>query len=117
VNHKKDICTTLHTIYRGKHHARYIRDEEITRQLKMAFNNIMPNEEQYKQAMESLKNANKDKVDYKTKHLANLQSELTRTSSRMNKLLDSYLDGYIDKDTYIKRSNGYKIDNKVRLIL
>jgi len=96
------------TQYKGKHGAAYVREEELTDQLMMAFNAIKLSPTQYAQVSEVLMASHGDKVKYKTQHTAHLQAELTKHQQRLEKLYEAHLDGTIDNDFYMRKVAEYK---------
>lgn len=96
------------TQYRGKHGAAYVREEELTEQLKLAFQAIKLSPGQYDQVSEVLKTSHQDKVKYKTQHTAHLQAELTKYQQRLDKLYEAHLDGDIDEEFYKRKVAEYR---------
>lgn len=100
------------TQYGGNHGAKYVREEELTRQLQKAFDAIRPTQEQCAQVCEALRTANADKVSYKAAHTSRLRAELTKIENRSTRLYDSYLDGDITKELYREKSVAFKINTQ-----
>ena len=96
------------TQYKGKHGAAYVREEDLTEQLMLAFQAIKLTPTQYDQVSEVLKASHKDKIKYKTQHTAHLQSELTKCQQRLERLYESHLDGDIDQEFYKRKVAEYK---------
>ncbi len=93
---------------RGKHGARYVREETLTEQLMQAFATIQPNQQQFDQVTEGIKNARADKNKYKAHQLSQLQAEIAKIETRLDRNHDSYLDGDVDKHYYHKKASEYK---------
>ena len=93
---------------RGKHGAQYVTEEDLTKQLKVAFEAIQPNETQFNQVMTALKISNADKAKYRKAQQASLNAELTKISTRQERLFDIYLDGGIEKHTYESKLSNLK---------
>jgi len=93
---------------RGKHKARYVSEEELTRQLQQAFAAIQPNEEQFNDVMHTLKLSNEDKTRYRKSHHASLSGELSKVSTRQERLFDIYIDGGIEKHMYETKLNDLR---------
>lgn len=92
------------TQYNGKHGAKWLREEELTRQLAEAIQAIRPTQEQFDEVTEALKLSHQDQIKFKTQHKATLSAELSKLENRSTRLYDSYLDGDIDKPTYKSKS-------------
>ena len=101
------------TQYKGKHGAKSIREEELTKQLLEAFKAIQPTQEQYDEVMTALKLSHHDKITYKANQTAHLQAELTKVDTRISRIYDSYLDGDIDKDFYKRKNDEMKSQRKL----
>lgn len=94
---------------KGKHGAKWLREEDLTTQLEQAISNIHPTEQQYTEVVQALKESHKDKIAIKARQSAHLQSELTKTESRISRLYDSYLDGDITKEMYRSKNTEFKV--------
>lgn len=88
------------TQYKGKHGARYLREEDITNQLKYAISVIQPNDEQFRAVIEALKKAHADQDKVKTNAFSRVNTELTKVTSKISKLFDLYLEGDITNEEY-----------------
>ena len=88
------------TQYKGKHGARWVREEELSAQFEQAIDRIHPSQQQYDEVVNALKLSHSDKVAFKAHQLGLLQASLTKTESRLSRLYDSYLDGDITKEFY-----------------
>ena len=96
------------TQYKGKHGAAYMREEELTEQLKLAFQAIKLTPTQYDQVSEVLRTSHKDKIKYKAQHTAHLQTELTKYQQRLEKLYEAHLDGDLDDEFYKRKVDEYR---------
>ena len=92
------------TQYDGKHGAKWLREEELTRQFAEAIRAIHPTQEQFNEVIEALKLSHQDQIRFKTQHKATITAELSKLEKRSTRLYDSYLDGDIDKPTYKSKS-------------
>lgn len=97
------------TQYKGKHGAKWLREEEITKQLKKAFEAIQIAPEDYEAVRVILKASHDDKIKYKSQNIAHLQTELAKTQNRLDRLHEVYLDGDIDKESYRAKVKEYKL--------
>jgi site-specific DNA recombinase len=90
------------TEFKGKHGAKYIREEAITEQLSEVFANFKMPEDILEQILETLRNVHKDKIEFHDKQLDMMQ----RDQKRLTKMLDNlYLDklkGSITESDYDK---------------
>ena len=96
------------TQYKGKHGAAYLREEDLTEQLMVAFEAIKLTPEQYDEVTTVLKTVHKDKVKYKAQHVGHLQTELTKYQQRLEKLYESHLDNDIDPEFYKRKAIEYR---------
>lgn len=112
VERQKGIIYYHCTQSKGKHGAAWVPEEKLTEQFRQAFANIQPNQAQFDEVMDALKVSHKDKTKYRKQQQATLNAELTKTSSRQERLFDIYADGGIDKETYLHKLNGYKVTKK-----
>lgn len=95
------------TQHKGKHGAKYVREELITSQLQSVFASISPTEDQFIEVTNALKKAYGDNKQSKELMLAKLNGELSRVVHRIERLFETYLDGDIAKDEYRARRNAY----------
>lgn len=96
------------TQYKGKHGAAFIREEELTDQFMVAFEAITLKPDQLMQINEHIKESHKDKVKYKTQHVAHLQSELNKYQQRLEKLYEDHLDGMVEDEFYKRKAEEYR---------
>jgi site-specific DNA recombinase len=93
---------------RGKHSAKYVTEDELTSQLRQAFSAIQPNDEQFNLVMHTLKISNQDKTRYRKSQQGLLNAELSKVSTRQERLFDIYIDGVIDKQSYENKLNDLR---------
>ena len=96
------------TQYKGKHGAKWMREEELTKQLKKAFEAIQIAPEDYDAVKAILKTSHDDKIKYKSQNIAHIQAELSKIQNRLDRLHEVYLDGDIDKESYKTKAEEYK---------
>lgn len=78
------------TQYKGKHGAKWLREEAVTKQLGAVFKQLQMPPEIVKQIQETLNESNKNKIEFQAK----LLDELTKEHKTITKMLDNL---YIDK--------------------
>ena len=108
VEKQKGIIYYHCTQSRGKHGAKWLPEEKITKQLQQVFAAIQPNDEQFDQVMNALKLSNEDKTKYRRTQQASLSSELSKVSTRQERLFDIYIDGGIAKQAYEFKLNDLR---------
>lgn len=108
VEKQKGIVYYHCTQSRGKHGAKYVTENQITEQLQKALAAIQPNDEQFSEVMLSLKKSNEDKVKYRKAQYSSLTAELSKISTRQERLFDIYIDGGIDKTQYESKMNDMR---------
>jgi site-specific DNA recombinase len=108
VEKQKGIIYYHCTQSRGKHGAKWVPEEKITEQLQQAFAAIQPNDEQFDQVMNALKLSNEDKTKYRRTQQASLNGELSKISTRQERLFDIYIDGGTTKQAYEMKLNDLR---------
>ncbi len=98
------------TQYKGRHGAKYVREELITSQLQAVFASISPTEEQFIEVMDALKKAYGYNKQSRELMLARLNGELSRVVNRTERLFEAYLDGDIAKEEYKAKRNAYNAE-------
>lgn len=88
----------------------YIREELLVNQLKMAIEKLKLPDEVRSILKDALKDASKDEIDYRENVLTSLNNRHKMLQERLDKLLEGYLDGTIDKDTYGQKSSLIKAE-------
>lgn len=88
------------TEHKGKHGAKWFREEEIIKQLNDVIVRISPTDEQYAEVMLALKKANEDKDRMRREIHKKIMLELASVEKSSCRLLDLYLDGKVDEDLY-----------------
>jgi site-specific DNA recombinase len=109
VEKQKGIIYYHCTQSRGKHNAKWVTEEKLTKQLVEIFSAIQPNEDQFNQVMVALKESNEDKSKYRKNQQAILNGELSKINTRQERLFDLYIDGGIDKNNYSEKLNDLKL--------
>lgn len=100
------------TQHKGKHGAKWLREEEISRQLNEAICAVQPSAEQYAEAVETLKKANDDQKNIVKNIRSNVGLELSRIESRTKRLFDIYIDGDISKKEYGEKRSEYNLQKE-----
>ena len=78
------------TQYNGKHGAKWLREEEITRQLSYIFKRLKIPKEILQQTVEAMNEVHKNKIEFHDKHFDNL----TREQKKLTDMIDNL---YFDK--------------------
>ena len=78
------------TQYNGKHNAKWLREEEITRQLEAVFKKLQMPKNIVEQITSTLSDVHKNKVEFQTKQF----DQLTKEQKEITKMLDNL---YLDK--------------------
>lgn len=96
------------TQFRGKHGAKWLREEEITRQLGAVFKNLQMPEEILEQITETLNVVHQDKIDFHNREF----DKTTREQKTLTKMMDNlYLDklkGSITETEYDRFYQSFK---------
>lgn len=96
------------TQYNGKHGAKWLREEEITRQLGEVFKNLKVPKNILEEISEMLETLHKDKMDFHDKQL----DEIAREKKTLSKMVDNlYLDrlkGRITESEYDRYYESFK---------
>ncbi len=106
------------TQYNGKHGGKWLREEEITRQLGAIFKRLQMPKEVYEQTIESLNQVHHDKVEFQTLHFNTLTEERKKITARCDRLYMDRLDGRItesDYDRYYQTFRDQLVDIDTRL--
>ena len=85
---------------KGKHGAKWFKEEYITAEIKEIISSIHPTEEQYTQTITAIKKAHEDQTKQKKKIQSLLNIELGKHKAKLTRLFDLYLEGDIDKTDY-----------------
>ena len=90
------------TQYNGKHGAKWLSEEEITRQLGSVFQSIRLDEHTVQKITEALRSVHENKIAFRTKQYDELTKEHELYAQRKEKLYLDRLDGRITEDVYDK---------------
>lgn len=90
------------TQYNGKHGAKWLREEEITKQLGMVFKNLQMPEDILQQILETLNTLHQDKIEFHNKNFDRLTSEQKSLTKMMDNLYLDKLKGRITESEYDK---------------
>lgn len=96
------------TEYKGKHGAKYIREEEITKQLTSAFKSIKIPQVIVDEISQTLKESHEDKVQFHRDMLNEYRREYDKYETRIERMYEDKLDGLISTEEYLSRVQGYK---------
>jgi len=96
------------TEYQGKHGAKYIKEENITEQLAIAFRNIKVPADVIESIVKTLKNSHKDKKDFYEQQKRAYQNEFNKYKNRQDKMYTDRLDGLISTEDYLARNSEYQ---------
>lgn len=99
--------------YKGKHGAKWIREEQITEDIKSIFLNLQISDADYKTVSQELKTAHKQKVSMYEEMLSTLNTEFEKYQSRLEKLYEDYLDEKITETLYDKKFKEYRQKQRV----
>lgn len=97
-------CTEHHK----KHNAKYIKEEELTKQFQEIYKSIKVPEWVVEEITSTLKESHQAKVDFHQEQFKTLNTEMARYSHRLEKLYEDRLDGVISDDIYYRRFDDYK---------
>jgi len=90
------------TQYNGKHGAKWLREEEITRQLGQIFNNIKIPQDILGQIVETMQELHKDKIEFHNKHFDKFTKEQKKLTKMLDNLYFDKLKGRITESEYDK---------------
>lgn len=79
---------------------KYISAADVTEQITRILKTISIPQEKINQFKEHLKQSKKSEIEYRNQELGVLHSSLTKTSGRLDKLINMYIDGDIEKEIY-----------------
>jgi site-specific DNA recombinase len=88
------------TQYKGKHGGKWLREEEITRQLGKVFKNLQIPEENLGEIIQTIDESNKAKAEFHTKKSARLVKEHKTLTTMLDNLYLDKLKGRITEDEY-----------------
>ncbi len=96
------------TQYKGKHGARWLREEEITRQLLPVFKSMVMPQEVVGQILETLNRVHQDKMVFHNQELSKINREQTILTKMMDNLYMDKLKGSITENDYSKFFEKFK---------
>jgi site-specific DNA recombinase len=96
------------TQYKGKHGAKWLREENITEQFKSLFSTIKLPDQVLTDLVQTLKESHRDKVHNFELILSEMQTEYTGLEKRIEKMYEDKLDGRITQDLYDKKCKEYR---------
>ena len=96
------------TGHRGDHGAKYIKEEELTKQFQEIYKSIKVPEWVVQEMTGTLKESHQSKVKFHREQLNSLSAEQRKYSHRLEKLYEDRLDGIISDDIYYRRFDDYK---------
>jgi len=92
-------CTKRNTICSQK----YIREEDLTKQIRGIFQKVSLCDDWTSEILKELEKDRLRDVRSSHPHQQNLEREITSIESKINRLIDLYLEGSISKDDYTKK--------------
>lgn len=98
------------TQHRGKHHAQYIREENLDLQIFQALSNIQPTDEQFHTILEAMRIKCTEKSEEQTRLATYFTSEISKKRQRAERLFELYLDGELAKEEYGARRHEIDAD-------
>ncbi len=101
------------TQHKGKHGARYVREETFNAQVVQALSDICPTDEQYRILIEAMQKECANDEEKRKAILAHLVSERSKNEKRAERLFDLYLDGELDKEEYQARRQELNAERTV----
>lgn len=96
------------TQHKGKHGAKWVREERITEQIEQVLRSISPSESEYQLIMENLRSTFAADNELRKKLETNLQNRITANQTKNSRLLDKLLEGAIDDELYKAKSAELK---------
>lgn len=96
------------TQYKGKHGAKWVREEEITKQLGAIFKRLQIPANVLQPLLSTLNNLHQQKIEFHNKHYDLLTNQRKALTSRMDKLYIDKLDGKISDEDYERFYQKFK---------
>ena len=96
------------TQYHGKHGAKMLREEKITKALEDVFKRLQVPKNILDQIVETLSKVHKDKVEFHNKHYDMLIKEQKNITRKMDNLYEDKLDGKISEEQYERFHQKFK---------
>ena len=100
------------TQYKGKHNATYISEAKLTNQLIEMFKLVQIPHNDYGEVSEALRASHEDKKRMRDTNLANIDAEIERYQSRMERVYEDYLDEKIPEDLYKRKFEEFRESQK-----
>lgn len=96
------------TQYKGKHNAKYIKEEDLFAQIDDLFKGMRMSDEVLKDIQSNLQLSFSNQSAYHHKMTSTLRNEHEIIENRFSKLYDDYADGSITRDFYDAKVKSYK---------
>ena len=96
------------TQYKGKHGAKWLREEEVTQQLGIVFKNMKMPEEIIHQILDTLNAVHEEKIKFHNKHFDKLTREQKNLTTMMDNLYRDKLQGRITESEYDKYYQSFR---------
>lgn len=100
------------TEYHGKHGAKRLTENELTRQLSGYFQQIQIPDDIVEAIRKDLKNSHQGKKEYHSEMKRHLEQEYDKLEKRIEQMYDDKLDKSITEDEYHKRIQRYRIEQR-----
>ncbi len=100
------------TLGKAKHKIAYVSEDLLTQQLMKAFKSIQIPPEAYKQVSEALRSSHEDKKRVRETTLMNLDVEIEKYQTRIEKVYEDYLDEKIPESLYDRKFEEYRHSQK-----
>lgn len=98
------------TEYGGKHNAKYVTEDTLTKELMKAFGRLTLTEEKAKGIIRDLKKSNEDNMSISREMLNELNIEKEKIKKRKSKVYDDYADGEVSKVFYEEKLKQYEVE-------
>lgn len=101
------------TQYKGKHQAKWIREEDVTKQFESVFEALKTVPPAViEQITQTLRESHDGKVRFYTQSITSLRTEYDKYETRISNMYDDKLDGSITESEYKERLNTYRTKQK-----
>ena len=106
---KKQLYTYRHcSQYKGKHGAKYVKEQELTSQFEKILKNIIVPEGVASSILELINRDRIERNSTKKTHMATLKSEIAKYEKRIDRLYEDHLDAKIDNSLYERKTKEYQ---------
>ncbi len=95
------------TQFRRKHSARYVPEEEFTKQLLNVFESISMPEDAYEEISAVFEEERNQAIKNKEQALSQLNAEIEKYNKRIERIYDDYLEDLITKETYERKHKEF----------